>query len=341
MKVPESNIKSITALIDESHEREAVARPRPYMGISSIGHYCDRWLWLQFRWAVVASFSGRMLRLFARGQREEDIMVGELNRAGIVLEHTGRDQMEVDLGCFVRGHLDGIILSGVPEAPKGKHVWECKTHNKKSFDELEKHGVKEAKPQHWAQMQCYMLGTSIDRALYTAVCKDDDRIYTERVRFDRDAAVALVRKGQKLATEDNIPAPISGRPDWYKCKFCEGYDFCHGSRMTRQVNCRTCAHFTACEDSTCRCDLYKAEIPLTAQYAGCEAHVLHPDMVPWKFDLGAGTEKMAVYVINGRKYGNGVGGFRSADLIQMAQAQAEAQMTPPPAPQEDMEEVDA
>jgi hypothetical protein len=50
---------------------------------------------------------------------------------------------------------------------------------------LEKKGVKVSKPMHWAQMQVYMLGTKIERALYVAVCKDDDRIYTERVKYDR------------------------------------------------------------------------------------------------------------------------------------------------------------
>ena len=30
-------------------------------------------------------------------------------------------------------------------------------------------GVKEAKPEHWAQMQCYMNWAGLERALYIAV----------------------------------------------------------------------------------------------------------------------------------------------------------------------------
>lgn len=322
MKLPESSIPSIPDLIDQRHEALETRRPRPYMGISSIGHVCDRWLWLQFRWAVIESFPGRMLRLFERGQREEAIMASELRSIGIVLHNTENDQVEVSLGCWVKGHLDGLIDSGVPAAPKTPHVWECKTFNKKNFDELEHLGVKEAKPMHWAQMQCYMLACKLTRALYTAICKDDDRIYAERVRIDSEAAEALVRRGQSIALEDHIPAPISMRPEWYQCKCCAGWDFCHGSRCTAEVNCRTCAHFSANRDEQCTCAFYgNAFIPLEAQYIGCQNHVLHPDLVPWMLDRSLSTDVMAVYQINTKKYSNGCGGFPSADLIAMYKGQ--------------------
>lgn len=34
----------------------------------------------------------------------------------------------------------------------------------------------------------YMIGTNLDRALYFAVCKDNDEIYTERVRYVKETA---------------------------------------------------------------------------------------------------------------------------------------------------------
>ena len=68
------------------------------------------------------------------------------------------------------GSIDGIIEKGVPEAPTKRHILECKTHSLKSFKDLCDKGVQESKPQHWCQMQLYMHGTGIDRALYFAVC---------------------------------------------------------------------------------------------------------------------------------------------------------------------------
>jgi hypothetical protein len=221
MKIPESN-HSIQALVDKHHESQAEP-PRGHMGCSQLGHPCDRWLWLSFRWAVQPKFPGRILRLFRRGQMEEATIVSDLRAIGLDVRGAGKQQARVDFGCHVSGSIDAIVESGVPEAPKKRHIAEFKTHSKKSFDDLEKKGVADSKPEHWVQMQLYMHGTEIDRALYLAVCKDDDRIYTERINYDQAAADKAVERGRRLALSDRMPPPISTDPSWYQCKFCDAY----------------------------------------------------------------------------------------------------------------------
>ena len=61
---------TIQSLIDAHHER-ATEPPRSHMGASELGHACERWLWLKFRWMVIEKFEGRTLRLFRRGHNEE------------------------------------------------------------------------------------------------------------------------------------------------------------------------------------------------------------------------------------------------------------------------------
>lgn len=265
-------------LIDRGFEESADRKPRPYMGISMIGHECDRYLWLMFRWAVIPSFSGRMYRLFRRGQLEEEQFVNDLKSIGCVMHHTGNDQKEVDFGCWVRGHMDGIIESGLPEAPKKKHVAEFKTHNDASFKLLKMKGVKEAKPMHYAQMQCYMLGEGTDRALYMAVNKNDDELYTERVKLDKDFAEVMVRRGQEIATSPFIPLGISQDPTFYKCNMCPCHEFCHITRQTKELNCRTCRFFVPTEEGKAMCSNYHIEIPLEYQYMACEEYRIHPDL---------------------------------------------------------------
>jgi len=291
----------IAALIDAAHEAKE-NKPRPHLGASMLGHPCERWIWLSFRWAVRQKFEGRILRLFRRGHNEEASIIKDLDMIGIEFS---KRQAHVDFGSHVSGSLDAIIEGGVPEAPTKRHVAEFKTHNKKSFDALAKDGVKKTKPEHWAQMQVYMAGSYIDRALYVAVCKDDDRIYTERVRFEKEAAEKLIAKGKRLALQDNIPAPISTDGTWYQCRWCPAHDFCFGSKLTREVNCRTCAHATAKEDSTWRCERHDADgIPFEYQLKGCESHTLHPDMVPWKVKDGL-DDWTFVYEIDGVDVSNG------------------------------------
>ena len=304
MKIPEPN-HSIQALIDKYHESR-LEQPRPHMGCSQLGHPCDRWLWLSFRWAVQPKFPGRILRLFRRGQNEEATIVSDLRAIGMDVR-TSRQQARVDFGAHVSGSIDAIIESGVPEAPKKRHIAEFKTHSAKSFADLEKKGVADSKPEHWVQMQLYMHGTKIDRALYVAICKDDDRIYTERIHYDQEVAEKAVRRGHYIALAERMPPPISTDPSWYQCKFCDAHKFCHETKKTQNVNCRTCAHSTAKEDSTWRCERHDADgIPVEFQRQACDSHVLHPDLVPWQRKDGL-DDWTAVYVIEGRDVANGEG----------------------------------
>ncbi len=302
MKIPEPNI-SIANLIDKKAE-EGQEAPRPHLGASLLGHPCDRYLWLMFRWAVIEKFDGRILRLFQRGQREEAVIINLLRSIGIEVEERA-EQMAVDFGSHVSGSIDGVILGGVPEAPKKKHILECKTHSLKAFNDLTAKGVKESKPMHWSQCQAYMLGSGIDRALYFGVCKDDDRIYTERIRLDETAARAIVARGVRITMSDRMPEPLSADPSWYQCKYCPCYDFCFNGHLTKEINCRTCALSTARQNTTWTCMRYgEAEIPLEAQRTGCECHVLHPDLVPWQV-LNSDEEFTAVYQIENKLIKNG------------------------------------
>ena len=325
MQIPEFD--QIQQLIDQ-HHADQKEQPRPHLGASMLGHHCDRWLWLSFRWAVVEKFPGRILRLFRRGQNEEQQIISDLRAIGLDVRTPSSGQSRVDFGCHVSGSIDARVESGVPGAVKTPHVAEFKTHSLKSFNDVKAKGVKESKPMHWAQMQLYMLGTELNRALYVAVCKDDDRIYTERVRLDLPLAQNLVARGHRITQSDRMPEPISTNPTWYECKMCAGHDFCHKSKTTEQVNCRTCAHASALPDSTWHCARWDDLIPTEAQRTGCESHVLHPDMVPWERKESA-SEWQAVYVVKGKTLANGAPGdgvYSSKELLANADACGNAEV---------------
>lgn len=310
MKIPEP-INSIASLIDAYHEGKP-SRPRGHLGCSLLGHHCDRWIWLSFRWVVFEKFPGRILRLFRRGHKEEDVIISDLRAIGIDIRSS---QRRVDFGFHISGSLDGVIEKGVPEAPKARHVAEFKTHSKKSFDDLVKNGVEKSKPQHWVQMHLYAHGAGIDRILYCAVCKDDDRLYTERVKYDKKVAEEAIIRGKRIAMADRMPEPVSADPSWYQCKFCPAHSFCHKQEPTKRVNCRTCAHSTAMADSTWRCERHDADnIPEDFQHEGCDDHILHPDMVPWAME-GSDDGHSVKWKIGDKWIVNGKDGYKSREII--------------------------
>jgi len=319
-QIPEPSI-SIQSMIDEYHANQ-IEPFRPHMGASLLGHECERYLWLSFRWAVKEKVSGRVKRIFRRGQNEEAIVISDLRNIGMDIQNTGANQSRVLLGGHVSGSVDGIIRSGVPEAPKTPHILEIKTTNQKGYDALVKDGVKKAKFQHFVQMQCYMHGMKLTRALYVAVNKNDDSLYTERVEYDKAIAEMYINKGQFLSLNEDMPRKLSEDKTFFICKMCSMNDFCHGSKMTKEVNCRTCAHSTPKPDGTWFCERWDDFIPKDVAYSGCDSHVIRPDMMPYEF-RPADNEWQAIYIIDGKPVLNGEDGFKSSEIIANPGACAE------------------
>lgn len=263
-----------------AREREAEADGhRPHLGASIVGRKCDRQLWYTFRWAKRERFPGRLLRLFERGQMEEDRWWADLRRIGVTVHDRSPDGKQwrvTAVGGHFGGSMDAAVV-GLPEAPKTWHVAEVKTHNAKSFADLQKKGVRSAKPEHWSQMQAYMHLTGMDRAVYLATNKDTDDLYVERIEHDADAAEVILARAERIITAPEPPARISADPSWYECKLCSYASVCHGTVLP-EVNCRTCAHATPVvvaerEQGLWDCARHgREEIPVSVQRTGCNSH---------------------------------------------------------------------
>jgi hypothetical protein len=279
--LPEPNHTTV-AKIYQAYENDADDGNRPHLGASLIGHQCERYLWNTFRWVDKKKFEGRLLRLFETGQNEEARMAKNLRRIGIDL-HTetpdGKQWRVSDIGGHFGGSLDGAG-KGFPEAPKTWAVWECKTSNTKGFKELLAKGLQSAKPQHYAQVTCYMGYTGMDRAMYTCVCKETDEIFTEWVHFDPVEFAQLKARAERVIRAAEPPMKISNDPSWFVCKFCSFHEHCHGDTAPA-VNCRTCSHSTPEMDGDARwsCAIQghgALDVPTSIQRTGCSQHRIIP-----------------------------------------------------------------
>ncbi len=273
-------VEAMYAAIERRHNEQE----RTYLGASIIGDECERKLWYAFRWAgEPEKFNGRMLRLFQTGHDQEARLIKDLRAAGVKVKatHKGEQIGVVDCNGHFRGHLDGEATN-VPEAPKAVHVLECKTHNIKSFKDLTLNGVAKAKPMHMAQMQVYMHLRSINRALYVAVCKDDEQIYTERVHYDAEMAMRLLEKARRIIDADSPPPKLHKdieAKEAFWCRFCPRRDICHDGGMARR-NCRTCLYSTPMEDGQWFCTKLGQTLTADEQRQGCDLHLYIPGLVP-------------------------------------------------------------
>ena len=200
-----------------------------------IGHPCDRRLWFELQNIGRRKVPGRISRIFRHGNVIEKMVVDDLRLAGMeVVSDKERLKFSFDYrGKYLLGEMDGVVLSGVPGAPRKKHVLEVKSHNDKSFNDITKNGVKKSKFQHYVQMQIYMhctgkWGKVIDRAYYVALNKNDDTYYTERIEYDKGVASLYLDRWLHITESTEMPRKLSEDPSWYQCKLCDAWEYCHG-----------------------------------------------------------------------------------------------------------------
>lgn len=304
-----------TATRVEEWRGKQVQEHRGHIGASVLGHDCTRHIWYLFRNAQKPTFTGRLLRIFDRGKREEATVFEELRAIGVELhtEDNGK-QIEVrDSTGHIGGSVDGIG-KGFPESPGTWAVLEIKTHSAKSFADMLKRKVKESKPAHWSQMQVYMGLLELDRALYYAVNKDTDELYVEWVHFDAEAFDNLINRGRSILLASEPPAKLSEDPAHWQCKGCQHFSLCHDKRVA-EMNCRTCCHASPGDGGKWHCELHKKELSRSAQLAGCGEHLFIPSLIPYAEPVDGGEGWVEYkHLATGKVFRNGAGGLSSSEL---------------------------
>lgn len=251
---------------------------RSHMGASGIGKDCGRAIWYSFRWFTRPHFEGRILRLFNRGHLEEARFIALLLSIGAQVfqqDANGKQFRISDAGGHFGGSGDGVAI-GLPDLPEGMScLLEFKTHSEKSFNKVKAEGVRNAKFEHFVQMNTYMRKMHLNVALYGAVNKNNDELYLELVPIDTITADQFIDRGRQLVFSPTPPKKLSESPGWFECKYCDHRGVCH-LKKDPEVNCRTCFHSRPNEDGTWRCHNAGAEehvLTEAMQLAACSAYL--------------------------------------------------------------------
>ncbi len=284
------------------------ARPfkhRPRLGASEIGAPCDRAIWYRFRHALQPKLPGRILRLFETGKREEMRLIQNLRDVGIEVHDTVRGNQihYVDPDCvWFSGSLDAMAR-GFEEEPKTWHVVEIKTSNLRQFEQLEELGVKMHKPEHYAQMQMYMHWSGATHAYYFCVCKDDDRIYGERVKYDQHTALKLAERAHRIINAEKPPE--SGfDPASPPCRWCNYAKLCSGEQIA-DINCRTCTYYECdCQGERCTLGFDTGST--------CDRHLYIQELVPC--EIYSEDDDTVTYLIGDEKFTTGLFAKTSEEL---------------------------
>jgi hypothetical protein len=228
----------INGQIDGALTRKRANQPRrDYLGASAVGGPCERAIQFEYAGATPdREIQPRFLRIFDRGHMGEELARAWLSDAGYTIVQ--RNQRTGELYAFsqmngrFRGHVDGVVI----EAPEGFAVpalWEAKTLGGKGWREIEKLGLRKARPAYYAQVQIYMayLGLTENPALFTATNADTCEQLHLLIPFDAEEAQRASDRAVRIisATEagELLPRPFK-EPSHFECRRCAFADRCWG-----------------------------------------------------------------------------------------------------------------
>lgn len=269
--------------------RQEQRHPRR-LAISGLGNECERACWYSFRWATDHQFDADTLKRFEDGHHGEEAMIRRLRMVDGIEIHckdpeTGEQFAVLACEDHMRGMIDGAIL-GILQAPKTWHVWEHKVCNEKKFAALKKavetHGEKGALREwdstYFAQAVLYMHLTGMRRHYLT--CSTPGSRATTSCRTDEnpEEALRLLVKARRIIEAKHAPARISESETFYKCRWCDHAQTCHGD-LRPLVNCRTCLHSSPVDGGQWHCDRWGKILSIEEQQAACPAHLYIPSMI--------------------------------------------------------------
>ena len=274
--------------IGDAYRSEKEDGHRSHMGASMLGDECPRKVWYNFRWATKPKFSGRTLRLFNRGHLEEGRIIAMLLMIGAEVWQQDENGNQFRIS-WAEGHCGGSgdgVARGIPDlAADVAFINEYKTHGEKSFIELAGKlpewrlyvegkgnftgkGVREAKPEHYTQMQLYMRKMGLAVALYVAVCKNTDDLYMEIIYLNPEYADQYLQRGDDLVWRETAPKKINTSAGFFKCRFCDDRPVCHLGE-TPDINCRTCQFSSPQKGAAWSCSKHQMVLTKEKQLVGC------------------------------------------------------------------------
>ena len=267
-KLPtDTRLKTEQLIEDKKVESEL----RPYLGLSSIADKCARKLWYAFRLCADEEITPRQKRLFSRGDREEPIVLKDLESIGVVVLST--QDTYISGNGHIKGHSDGRLIN-VPDAPKTEHLSEIKTANDKNFKKIKKEGLQKFSPTYWGQIHTYMHLGKLTRCLYIVVNKNDDSRYYQRFNVDHELAKDLLSRGfDIISTETPPPKMPCASATWFECKWCKFYGVCFQNEEVKKT-CRSCKSCDICDDGKWECSKYGIELSFAQQLLACKRYEL-------------------------------------------------------------------
>lgn len=194
MNVAHPIVQLIDRQVELNAEREFPFRA--HLGGSMIGRQCDREIFYGFRWAKRPAHAGRLLRLFARGHREEFNFVRYLRSIGCeVREYSERLFYHPESDCYFL--MPWELAEGATIDPLAEDVTGIEEHHEKA-------GAKGVRPKQWRILDVDgHFGGSLDGMASNVPGVDESEILLEFKTHNTKSFAKLLEEGVRLTKPEH------------------------------------------------------------------------------------------------------------------------------------------
>jgi len=321
MKLPEHETKTLNELkkrITEHHNSnqnfnyfteplKIINHERYYLGMSGVGHECERKIFYDFRNVSTNDFGINGVLATQDGHIQEQLFIDRIRffmpEIELITEQRGGQIAVSDCGGHFSGHLDGVIC-GIFEAPKTWHVWEHKAVNETKFNKLktlaanEKTALKEWDIIYYAQAQVYMHYTDLSRHFLTVSTPGGRDYYSIRTDYNKKDALYYIERAKSIIENNDIPVKLSDKPEYFKCKWCNHQQVCHFNAVPA-LNCKTCNKLQYQDNTIFYCTEHKKNIEPAELKNACDNHIYIPDLI--NLPVLKKDDLFTIYKLDGEK----------------------------------------
>lgn len=217
-------VKMVYDCIESTQKNEK----RLYIGASSIGHQCRRYIWYSMKGMKSEGLNAKNYITFEIGKRLETMVLEYLEKADIDVERANPANFHLlfedsDIDIF-RGHADAILRFGYDNSV----ILEIKTAKNSSFERFKNKGLLQWSETYYAQLQAYMGMSDIKQGVLLAINKDNSELHCEWVNFDSAYYTRLRDKAISIHRSESEPEKINQSPLYMLCNRCSFKKICHG-----------------------------------------------------------------------------------------------------------------
>jgi CRISPR/Cas system-associated exonuclease Cas4 (RecB family) len=215
----------------EEDRKKRATEHAPGIMLSSVGK-CPRALWAALHGIEEESPpEGRSLVIFELGNAIESHVIGLLRAAGFrVSDRSIETQKQHAISAYdgrLRGRLDGTIALGRDKFERDD-LLEIKSAKVEKFEELLLVGYESWNEAYADTLHSYMGWGGFRYALVVVYCKNDSRLYCERIAFDPDRFARIQRKVEHvLKSAEPVAKPDDATSQYSSCcKYCPHNQWC-------------------------------------------------------------------------------------------------------------------